>query len=339
MSKIKISELPVLPDNVSADNVNVVGVEIGGKNYQVPLSRVRIVVDAALNTASENPVQNKAVTAELNKKAPLASPTFTGNPKAPSPTSMSNDTSIATTAFVQNRMNTKANIASPAFTGTPTAPTPAATDNSTKIATTAFVKNAVAQGGGGTASTDAPYEIRMVSIDKVYLNRPLEDDYEIALFRKCTTKPAGGNTGRQNVHGWRMPHHSVKLYRFFSNPLAAALYSRSTDTPPMYELQEMGADNLMRSFAERDTKEGVIRLYNGHRKHTFGREARKVLHINLGYAVVKRVTKSDANWNGRYELCSNIAKFRVMLSSYYKEKGYTVDDSKWYMNAEYMILV
>ena len=39
MAKIKISELPVLPDNVSADSVNVVGVEIGGKNYQVPLSR------------------------------------------------------------------------------------------------------------------------------------------------------------------------------------------------------------------------------------------------------------------------------------------------------------
>lgn len=34
--------------------------------------------------------------------APLASPTFTGDPKAPTPTAGDNDTSIATTAFVQN---------------------------------------------------------------------------------------------------------------------------------------------------------------------------------------------------------------------------------------------
>jgi len=44
----------------------------------------------------------QAALAELDtEKAPLASPTFTGNPTAPTPTIADNDTSIATTAFVQ----------------------------------------------------------------------------------------------------------------------------------------------------------------------------------------------------------------------------------------------
>jgi hypothetical protein len=39
--------------------------------------------------------------AALNAKAALASPTFTGDPKAPTPATSDNDTSIATTAYVQ----------------------------------------------------------------------------------------------------------------------------------------------------------------------------------------------------------------------------------------------
>ncbi len=41
-------------------------------------------------------------------------------------------------------------LASPTFTGTPTAPTPSANDNSTKLATTAYVDSAVSAGGGLT---------------------------------------------------------------------------------------------------------------------------------------------------------------------------------------------
>ena len=42
----------------------------------------------------------------FNNKAPLASPAFTGNPTAPTPSFGDNDTSIATTAFVQAAANT-----------------------------------------------------------------------------------------------------------------------------------------------------------------------------------------------------------------------------------------
>jgi hypothetical protein len=81
-------------------------------------------------------------------KAPLVSPVFTGDPKAPTPTAGDNDTSIATTAFVTNAVGAVsggfAPLASPVFTGNPTAPTPTAGDSDTSIATTAFVTNALA---------------------------------------------------------------------------------------------------------------------------------------------------------------------------------------------------
>lgn len=79
------------------------------------------------------------------EKAPLASPAFTGNPTAPTPSNGDNDTSIATTAFVQSAIASLASLASPAFTGNPTAPTPLTSDNDTSIATTAFVQTLVAQ--------------------------------------------------------------------------------------------------------------------------------------------------------------------------------------------------
>ncbi len=79
------------------------------------------------------------------EKANLASPTFTGNPAAPTPLTSDNDTSIATTAFVKAVVVDYAPVASPAFTGNPTAPTPLTSDNDTSIATTAFVQTLVAQ--------------------------------------------------------------------------------------------------------------------------------------------------------------------------------------------------
>jgi hypothetical protein len=79
---------------------------------------------------------------DLSPYAPIASPTFTGDPKAPTAAPGDADTSIATTAFVQSAINSRgfAPINDPAFTGNPTAPTPAPGDADTSIATTAFVE-------------------------------------------------------------------------------------------------------------------------------------------------------------------------------------------------------
>ncbi|WP_049067169.1 phage tail protein [Escherichia coli] len=114
-------------------------------------------------------------------------PTFTGEPKAPTPAAGNNTTRIATTEFVQaaitalingapatldtlkeiaaainndpkfsttmnNALALKAPLSSPALTGTPTAPTAAQSVNNTQIATTAFVKSAIA-GMVGSAPT------------------------------------------------------------------------------------------------------------------------------------------------------------------------------------------
>ena len=67
----------------------------------------KITIDSALSATSTNPVQNKIVTAELNAKAPLASPSFTGIPTAPTPANTVNNTQLATTAFVQALVNAK----------------------------------------------------------------------------------------------------------------------------------------------------------------------------------------------------------------------------------------
>lgn len=58
--------------------------------------------------------------AALDAKAPLASPTFTGIPAAPTAASSNNSTQLATTAYVQNNLGSYAKLASPALTGSPT---------------------------------------------------------------------------------------------------------------------------------------------------------------------------------------------------------------------------
>jgi hypothetical protein len=54
----------------------------------------------------------------LAAKAPLASPAFTGNPTAPTPDSGDNDTSVATTAFVQNLISNRSRIVTGSYVGT-----------------------------------------------------------------------------------------------------------------------------------------------------------------------------------------------------------------------------
>lgn len=126
-------------------------------------------------------------------RAPLASPTFTGTPSAPTATAGTNTTQLATTAFVTTAVANKsvptattttpkmdgtaavgsetkwakgdhvhptdtsrAPLASPAFTGTPTAPTATAGTNTTQVATTAFVKAAVDAKTVPSASSTSP---------------------------------------------------------------------------------------------------------------------------------------------------------------------------------------
>lgn len=62
--------------------------------------------------------------------------------------------SIVDQTDLQTALNLKAPLASPVLTGMPTAPTATVGSNNTQIATTAFVTAAVAAGGGGSGVTD-----------------------------------------------------------------------------------------------------------------------------------------------------------------------------------------
>jgi hypothetical protein len=108
--------------------------------------------------------------------APVASPAFTGNPQAPTPTAGDHSSSVATTQFVANAIaggavasfNGRqgivnltlsdvlsvggAPIASPNFTGVPAGPTAAPGTATTQLASTAFVTNAVTAAASGVAS-------------------------------------------------------------------------------------------------------------------------------------------------------------------------------------------
>ena len=83
--------------------------------------------------------------------APLVSPAFSGTPTATTASTGTNNTQIATTAFVNSSISSAnsslAPIWSPSFNGTPTAPTAAANTNTTQIATTAFVASALTTAG------------------------------------------------------------------------------------------------------------------------------------------------------------------------------------------------
>jgi microcystin-dependent protein len=125
------------------------------------------------------------------EKAPLASPQFNGNPRAPTPLPNDNSISIATTAFVAGQASTLAPLAaglalpgsslkyaredhvhppdttrapidSPAFSGNPTAPTPPPGDNDQTIATTAFVQSTMV-GVSGFSTADAKLTLKTVA--------------------------------------------------------------------------------------------------------------------------------------------------------------------------------
>jgi len=92
------------------------------------------------------------LTDKLSAYAKKASPALTGVPTSTTAAAGTNNTQIATTAFVKSSIDTKiadvdlsqyATKISPIFTGTPAAPTAAVNTNTNQIATTAFVKSSI----------------------------------------------------------------------------------------------------------------------------------------------------------------------------------------------------
>lgn len=187
----------------------------------------------------------------LAAKAPLASPTFTGTPAAPTATAGTNTTQVATTAFVTTAVSTKANIASPTFTGTPAAPTPATATNSTQIATTAYVKTNLASyatlagnpafTGSPTATTQA-YNTsggQLATTSYVYRagQRPRTELYGSqtsygALDEKVHYSTNGNNAHNIDLYYAGYLNNSGAILMFVQNDNAQMAFSNSGVTAP-----------------------------------------------------------------------------------------------------------
>lgn len=101
----------------------------------------------------------------LNPLADVNSPAFTGDPTAPTATSGTSTTQLATTAFVAG---TYAPLNSPGLTGTPTTPTASSGTNTTQIASTAFVQTQSQIAGGASALTTETSSFSVASTGGVY---------------------------------------------------------------------------------------------------------------------------------------------------------------------------
>lgn len=188
-SKLNSIESGATADMLPSEIVAAIDTALGGSGWQAGAGGSLVVQEgdttvvsaaATLDLAAadfdvtETPAgeANVAISAAI---ARLASPAFTGTPTAPTAANGTNNTQLATTAFVQaavalllnsapgaldtldelaaalgddanfaatmtNALALKANLASPGLTGTPTAPTAAGATDTTQIATTAYVR-------------------------------------------------------------------------------------------------------------------------------------------------------------------------------------------------------
>jgi hypothetical protein len=165
------SKMSTSPNVTSINGTGIADGEIAvfnETNSDIRTSNKTIIT--TLGATDDTVSTSKAVKDITDLKAPIASPEFTGDPKSVTPAVDDNDTSIATTAFLQGQKGTSnpsmdgtaapgtskkwtpidhvhptdttlAPLASPTFTGDPKAPTPADGDSDTSIATTLFVQN------------------------------------------------------------------------------------------------------------------------------------------------------------------------------------------------------
>ena len=143
---------------------------VGLNGVTADAAEINILDGATLSTTELNYVDGvtSAIQTQLDAKAPIASPTFTGTVTIPTGASITAptglvkgdvglgnvdntaDTAKPVSTAQQTALDLKANLASPTFTGTPTLPTgtiavtQTAGNSSTAVATTAFVGTAVA---------------------------------------------------------------------------------------------------------------------------------------------------------------------------------------------------
>ena len=116
-----------------------------------------------------------AIQTQIDLKAPLASPTFTGTVAGVTATHVglgnvenTSDANKPVSTATQTALDLKAPLASPTLTGVPTAPTAISSTNTTQVATTAYVKSVVSDltnGAGAAYDTLKELQDLMVADD------------------------------------------------------------------------------------------------------------------------------------------------------------------------------
>ena len=116
-----------------------------------------------------------AIQTQIDLKAPLASPTFTGTVAGVTATHVglgnvdnTSDANKPVSTATQTALDLKAPLNSPALTGVPTAPTAISSTNTTQVATTAYVKSVVSDltnGAGAAYDTLKELQDLMVADD------------------------------------------------------------------------------------------------------------------------------------------------------------------------------
>lgn len=100
---------------------------------------------------------------------------------------------------IASAIASKADLASPTFTGTPAAPTASSGTNTTQIATTAFVKTAVdaATGSLGTLSTQDSDAVAITggTITGTTVNGNTVGSNSVGARTVSTSSPTGGSNG------------------------------------------------------------------------------------------------------------------------------------------------
>lgn len=135
-------------------------------------------------------------------KADIVSPTFTGTPAAPTASTGTSTTQVATTAFVANAVAVedavvalKAPLASPTFTGTPAAPTAAIDTSTTQLATTAYV---LAQ-----AASVTPAAVSTAAVGTSTRFARADHAHAVADGAVTAAKLSGAQTGTAPIFGTR----------------------------------------------------------------------------------------------------------------------------------------
>ena len=119
----KVDKTTTVNGKALSSNITITGADVALTGYAKGASATAITALDSVNVAIgklEKGLDGKSATGHnhtmsnitdlapaLALKAPLASPTFTGTPKSVTPSTSSNDTTIATTAFVQSVVNNK----------------------------------------------------------------------------------------------------------------------------------------------------------------------------------------------------------------------------------------